>query len=109
LKAWTSYANLHAFDTAKAAVVAGLIGTALAAAALKRFLASMPQLLAEVPMATRTVAMGAVHVLRQPCPGLAERGTYPGSMPRWRRPSRIWRVMPSVRIPHGTGTEDAHS
>ena len=37
--------------------------TAIAAAALKRFLASMTQLLTEGPMSTRTVAMWAVHVL----------------------------------------------
>ena len=37
--------------------------TAIAAAALKRFLAHMTQLLAEVPMSTRKVAMCAVHVL----------------------------------------------
>jgi hypothetical protein len=37
--------------------------TAIAAAALKRFLASMTQLLAEVPMSTRKVARCAVHVL----------------------------------------------
>src|SRR5437879_7137786 len=62
-KVWKSYANLHAFDTAKVAIVEGLIWTAIAAAALKRFLAHMTQLLAEVPMSTRKVAMCAVHVL----------------------------------------------
>ena len=62
-KEWKSYANLHAFDTANAAIVEGLIWTAVAAAALKRFLAYMTQLLAEVPMSTRKVAMCAVHVL----------------------------------------------
>ena len=62
-KEWKSYANLHAFDTANAAIVEGLIWTAVAAAALKRFLAYMTQLLAEVPMPTRKVAMCAVHVL----------------------------------------------
>src|SRR5712691_1274408 len=63
LKEWKSYANLHAFDTANAALVEGLIWTAIAAAALKRFLAHMTQLLAEVPMSTRKVAMCALHVL----------------------------------------------
>ncbi len=63
LKEWKSYANLHAFDTANAALVEGLIWTAIAAAALKRFLAHMTQLLAEVPMSTRKVAMCAMHVL----------------------------------------------
>ncbi len=62
-KAWKSYANLHAFDTENPAIVEGLIWTAIAAAALKRFLAHMTQLLAEVPMSTRKVAMCALHVL----------------------------------------------
>src|SRR5713101_6609930 len=62
-KEWQSYANLHAFDTANAALVEGLIWTAIAAAALKRFLAHMTQLLTEVPMSTRKVAMCAMHVL----------------------------------------------
>jgi Transposase DDE domain len=62
-KEWKSYANLHAFDTENAAIVEGLIWTAIAAAALKRFLAYMTQLLAKVPMSTRKVAMCAVHVL----------------------------------------------
>ena len=63
LKEWKSYANLHAFDTEKPAIVEGLIWAAIAAAALKRFLAHMTQLLVEVPMSTRKVAMCAVHVL----------------------------------------------
>lgn len=62
-KEWKSYANLHAFDTTKGAIVEGLIWTAIAAAALKRFLAHMTQLLLEVPMSTRQVAMCAMHVL----------------------------------------------
>lgn len=62
-KEWKSYANLHAFDTENPAIVEGLIWTAIAAAALKRFLAPMTQLLAEVPMSTRKVAMCAMHVL----------------------------------------------
>jgi ribosome-associated translation inhibitor RaiA len=62
-KEWKSYANLHAFDTANPVIVEGLIWAALAAAALKRFLAHMTQLLVEVPMSTRKVAMCAVHVL----------------------------------------------
>src|SRR2546426_1182902 len=62
-KEWKSYANLHAFDTANPAIVEGLIWAAIAAAVLKRFLAYMTQLLAEVPMSTRKVAMCAVHVL----------------------------------------------
>jgi ribosome-associated translation inhibitor RaiA len=62
-KEWKSYAHLHAFDTANAALVEGLVWIAIAAAALKRFLAHMTQLLVEVPMSTRQVAMCAVHVL----------------------------------------------
>ena len=62
-KEWKSSANLHAFDTANTALVEGLIWTAIAAAALTRFLAHMTQLLAEVPMSTRKVAMWALHVL----------------------------------------------
>src|SRR6476620_509006 len=62
-KEWKSYANLHAFDTENPAIVEGLIWAAIAAAALKRFWAHMPQLLLEVPMSTRKVAMCAVHVL----------------------------------------------
>ena len=62
-KEWKSYANLHAFDTENPAIVEGLIWSAIAAAALKRFLAHMTQLLLEVPMSTRKVAMCAVHVL----------------------------------------------
>jgi hypothetical protein len=62
-KEWKSYANLHAFDTENPAIVEGLIWTAIAAAALKRFLAHMTQLLTAAPMSTRKVAMCAVHVL----------------------------------------------
>jgi ribosome-associated translation inhibitor RaiA len=62
-KEWKSYANLHAFDTANPVIVEGLIWAAIAAAALKRFLAHMTQLLVAVPMSTRKVAMCAVHVL----------------------------------------------
>ena len=62
-KEWKSSATLHAFDTDNPALVEGLMWTAMAAAALKRFWASMAQLLAEVPMSTRQVAMCAVHVL----------------------------------------------
>jgi len=62
-KEWQSYANLHAFDTANLALVEGLMWIAIAAAALKRFLAHMTQRLVEVPMSTRKAAMCAVHVL----------------------------------------------
>jgi DDE family transposase len=63
LKEWKSYANLQAFDTENPTLVEGVIWTAIAAAALKRFLAHMPQLLVEVPISTRKVAMGAMYVL----------------------------------------------
>jgi hypothetical protein len=62
LKAWTSYANLHAFDTAHPAIVEGLMWAAIAAAALKRFLTSMTPRLAEGPMSTRKGARCAAHV-----------------------------------------------
>src|SRR2546426_1118294 len=62
-KEWKSYANLHAFDTEKVAIVEGLIWVAIAAAALKRFFAHITRLLTAVPMSTRKVAMCAVHVL----------------------------------------------
>ena len=62
VKEWQSYANLHACDTGNAAIVEGLMWTAIAAAALKRFVAYMPQPLAAVPMSTRKVAMCAVHI-----------------------------------------------
>jgi hypothetical protein len=44
-------------------IVEGWMWVAIAAAALKRFLAHMTQLLLEVPMPTRKVAMCAIHVL----------------------------------------------
>jgi len=107
-KEWKSYANLHAFDTTKVAIVEGLIWTAIAAAALKRFLAHMTQLLLEVPMSTRKVAMCAVHVLGDIVRACSAE-TWRGSLPRWRRPSHIWHVMPGAHIPSGTGIQDAPS
>ena len=62
LKAWKSYANLHAFDTANPTIVEGVMWAAMAAAALQRFLAHMTQLLLEVPRSTRKVALCAMHV-----------------------------------------------
>ena len=62
-KKWKSYANLHAFDTEKAAIVEGLIWVAIAAAALKRFLAHATQLIAGVAMSTRKAAMCVMYVL----------------------------------------------
>ena len=58
---WNSDANRHACDTAKPAIVAGVIWTAIAAAALKRFVAHMTPRLTAVPMSTRKVARWAVH------------------------------------------------
>src|SRR5207248_2203687 len=63
LKAWKSYANLHAFDTENSAIVEGLMWTAIAAAALKRFVAHMIQRIMQVPRSTRKVAMCATHIL----------------------------------------------
>jgi hypothetical protein len=63
-KEWKSYANLHAFDTEKIAIVEGLIWTAIAAAALKRFLAHATQLIAGVVISTRKAAMCVTYVLR---------------------------------------------
>ena len=63
LKAWKSYAKVQAFDTAQPPLVEGGLGTAMAAAALQRFLAPMPPLRAEGPMATRQGAMCALHVV----------------------------------------------
>src|SRR5207247_8062813 len=62
-KEWKSYANLHAFDTANPVIVEGLIWVAIAAAALKRFLAHATQLIAGVAMSTRKAAMCVMYVL----------------------------------------------
>jgi hypothetical protein len=62
LQAGKSSATLHACDTAPPAMVEGLLWTAIAAAALTRFLAPMPPLSVQGPIATRQVAMGATHV-----------------------------------------------
>ena len=61
-KEWQSYATLQAFDPTNPAIVEGLMWAAIAAAALKRFLAPRTPLLVAVPMSTRKVAMCAVHV-----------------------------------------------
>src|SRR5207249_2818933 len=107
-KEWKSYANLHAFDTANPALVEGLIWAAIAAAALKRFLAHMTQLLLEVPMSTRKVAMCAMQVLGELVEAL-KRGDVVDCIPPWRRPSRIWRAMPNALIPHEIDRRDARS
>ena len=67
-KAWKASAHVPAFATAHAARVEGLLGTAIAAAALQRLLAPMPQRRAEGPMSTRTVAMWVLSqiLLRRP-------------------------------------------
>ena len=65
--------RICAFDTENPAIVEGLIWTAIAAAALKRFLAHMTQLLLECPCPRARVAMCAVR-LRQDCPGFEDRG-----------------------------------
>ena len=43
-KEWKSYANLQAFDTANPGIAEGLIWAAIAAAAMKRYLAHVTQL-----------------------------------------------------------------
>jgi hypothetical protein len=62
-KEWKSYANLHAFDTAKVAIVEGLMWAAIAAAALKRFLAHATQWIAGVIISTRKAAMCVTYVV----------------------------------------------
>jgi hypothetical protein len=62
-KEWKSYANLHAFDTEKDAIVEGVIWAAISAAALKRFLAHATQWIAGVIMSTRTASMRGRHGL----------------------------------------------
>lgn len=59
------------------AIVEGLSWTAIAAAALKRFWAHMTQLLLEVPMSTRKVALCAVHVVGD-IVGAVQRGDMTG-------------------------------
>ena len=62
-KEWKSYANLHAFNTANPAIAEGLIWAAVGAAAMKRYLAHMTQVLHGVQVSTRKVAMCAHQVL----------------------------------------------
>ena len=62
-KEWKSYANLHSFNTANPGIAEGLIWAAVAAAAMKRYLAHMTQVLRAVEVSTRKVAMCAHHVL----------------------------------------------
>lgn len=70
-KEWKSYANLHAFDTANPSIAEGLIWAAIAASALKRFLAHCTQAIRGVEVSTRKVAMCAHHVLHAVFEGLA--------------------------------------
>lgn len=62
-KEWKSYANLHAFDTANPGIAEGLIWAAIAAAAMKRYLAHVTQVSTGLAISTRKVAMCAHHVL----------------------------------------------
>ena len=62
-KEWKSYANLRAFNTANPGIAEGLIWAAVAAAAMKRYLAHMTQVLHAVEVSTRKFAMCAHHVL----------------------------------------------
>ena len=62
-KEWKSYANLRAFNTCNRAIAEGLIWAAIAAAAMKRYLAYMTQVLRAVEISTRKAAMCAHHVL----------------------------------------------
>ena len=62
-KEWKSYANLHAFDTRNPSIAEGLIWAAIAAAAMKRYLAHVTQVLHGVEVSTRKAAMCAHHRL----------------------------------------------
>lgn len=63
-KEWKSYANLHAFTSANAPLVEGLIWASLCAAALKRALAHGAQRSRNsIAISTRIVAMCGVHIL----------------------------------------------
>ena len=63
-KEWKSHCNLHEFDSAKPALVEGLIWASLCAAALKRSLAHAGQRSgAPVPLSTQVTAMCGPHIL----------------------------------------------
>ena len=62
-KEWKSYANLHAFNTRNPGIAEGLVWAAVGAAAMKRYLAHMTQVLHGVEVSTRKVAMCAHRVL----------------------------------------------
>jgi len=63
-KAWKSSAKRQTFDTAKVAIVAGLLGAAMAAAALQRLLAHAPPRIAGGVISTRKAARWVTDVLR---------------------------------------------
>ena len=75
-KEWKSYANLHAFQTQKAAIAEGLIWAALAAAVLKRFLAQAVEFVFGAATAsTRRASMAlSTHLPHVFSALLAERG-----------------------------------
>ncbi len=63
-KAWKSYTNLHAFDTANPHIADGVIWASLGAAVRKRFLAHAAQRVGDgTAMSTRRVARCAHHIL----------------------------------------------
>lgn len=63
-KEWKSYANLHAFTSANAPLVEGLIWASLCAAALKRTLAHASQRSGpSIAISNRIAAMCGVHIL----------------------------------------------
>src|SRR6267378_4264236 len=76
-KEWKSYANLHAFDTEKPAIVEGLIWAAIAAAALKRFLAHMTQLLVKVAITYLACHAQRAHPTRDRHTGRSQLGLEP--------------------------------
>src|SRR5262249_13438760 len=85
-----------------------LIWTAIAAA-LKRFLAHMTQLLTQCLCRHARWPCVPYTRLRRDCPGLEDSGGREVCMMRWPWPSRISRIMLSARIPNGIGTRDARS
>ena len=62
-KEWKSYANLHKFDPEKETIAEALIWAALAASAMKRFLAHAAEYLLEVVISTRKAAMPSAYAL----------------------------------------------
>jgi hypothetical protein len=60
---WKSHANLHGFDTSKAAIAEGLIWASLLAAIIKRFIAHAAERVHRVEISTQRVAAAARHFL----------------------------------------------